>query len=76
MRGVNQNLDAAGDASTHANECCWLQLEIKQETQVHLAHAFLFVFVHTVEINDRSVESDPLNDVLCMQPRGETLQQA
>lgn len=54
---VNQNLDAAGDASTHSNECCWLQLEIKQETLVHFA------------------ESDPLNDVLCMQPRGETLQQ-
>lgn len=41
---VNQNLDATGDASTHANECCWLQLEIKQETLVDLAHAFVFVF--------------------------------
>lgn len=42
---------------------------------MHFVHAFVFVFVHTVEINDRSVESDPLNNVLCMQPRGETLQQ-
>lgn len=45
---VNQNLDAAGDASTHANECCWLQLEIKRETLVHLAHAFVLVFEASV----------------------------
>lgn len=46
---VNQNLDAAGDASTHGNECCWLQLEIKQETLVHFVRAFVFVF----EVNVR-----------------------
>lgn len=54
VRGVHHNLDAAGDASTHANECCCLQLKIKRRhwcTLLMLIAKPASLNVHAMEIN-------------------------